>query len=159
MTRERPTSRAISHASSGFTLIEMLVVLAILAVSAAVVPLAVGPVRERTLLARSSAALADLIARAHAAAIREGHTTRLDVDLEHRTVVLAGTSQRIRLDPSLDVFLTTAQEVGRDGRRSLLFLPDGTATGGRFRLSIAGGRAPGRSLSMSWLTGAVSRER
>ncbi|TGE01038.1 GspH/FimT family pseudopilin [Methylobacterium nonmethylotrophicum] len=159
MTRPRLPHRGTRRTSAGFTLIEMLVVLAVLAVSAALVPLAVGPVRERNLLARSSASLADLIARARATAIRDGRTTRLVFDLEHRTVLLAGTSRRVRLDPSLDLILTTAQEAERDGRRALLFLPDGTATGGRLRVTIAGGRAPGRSLSVSWLTGAVSRER
>ncbi len=146
-------------AQAGFTLIEMLVTLAILGGLASGAAVALRPVRERSLIARSSATLADMIARAHAAAIREGRPVLLRFDPERRTVIIDGTSIHARLDRAVTLTLTTAREAGIGMEQGILFLPDGTGSGGRLQLTMATTGSAARTFRVSWLTGAVIDER
>ena len=146
-------------AQAGFTLIEMLVTLAILGGLASGAAVALRPVRERSLIARSGATLADMVARAHAAAIREGRPVLLRFDQEQRSVAIDGTGIRTRLDPSVTLTLTTAREAGAGTEQGIVFLPDGTGSGGRLQLTLTGAGTATRTLRVSWLTGAVIDER
>lgn len=142
-------------AAPGFTLIEMVAVLVILAGAAAIVGIAARPLRDRSLVARSARAIEDLIVKARALAIRDGQPSLIRFG-EAGTIAIAGTRHRIQLDPALALAVTTARAAGGADAQALLFLPDGTGTGGVLRLTIAGRDAPGRTLRVSWLTGIVS---
>lgn len=145
--------------AAGFTLIEMLAVLAILGSVAAGVTVALRPVRERSLLARSVVTLTDLIARARSAAVRDGRPVLLRFDPEQRTIMIEGTGARASLDTAVTLTLTTAREAGIGTDQAILFLPDGTGSGGLLRLEIAKSGTVARDLRVSWLTGTVTDER
>ena len=151
----RATSRRSSTSRRGFTLVEVLVVLAIVALAMGLVGTAVRPVRERNLLVRTTAALADLMAQARDDAIRTGVPRRLIFDPSERAVFVAETGRRLRIDSGIALTLIAAVEVSSDRRPTLLFLPDGTGSGGR--LTARSGSTE-RTLRISWLTGAITDE-
>lgn len=157
--RHRPARYGRSAVQAGFTLVEMLVVLAILGLSAAGAVTALGPMRDRGLLARSNAAMTGLIARAHALSIREGRPVWIHFDLDNHTATVTGTRLRTSWDRVVTLSLTTAREAGTGTDQGILFLPDGTGSGGRLRLEIANSNARVRTLRVSWLTGTVTDER
>lgn len=145
-------------ATAGFTLVEMLVTLAILGGVVGVGAVALRPVRDRNLLARSISAITEMVAHAHAAAISRGRPVLLRFDLDRHSVSIDGTHLRAHLDPAVTLILTTARETGGRVEQGVLFLPDGTSSGARLRLAVAGSAAA-RTLRISWLTGTIADER
>ncbi len=139
----------------GFTLVELLVVLAILALAYALaVPsmsTAVGGARR------------DAEARALVAALREARSTALVTGREVRfTLDPADRSWRFgdrrgRIDEQLRLTLELPPG-GRDdaGRPFIAFFPEGGSTGGRMALADAGGSA---QIQVNWLTGRVGLAR
>jgi len=141
-------------AAPGFTLIEMTVVLAILAGAAAVIGIAARPLRERSLVAQSVRAVGALIVRAEAMATREGRPSQIRF-AETGSIEITGTRYRVRLDPAVTLTVTTAREAGRAGEQTLIFMPDGTGTGGVIRFAVTESETPSRTIRISWLTGAI----
>ena len=150
-----PAGRERGSSAPGFTLIEMVVVLAILAGAAAVVGVAARPLRDRSLIARSARTIEALIVRAQALAVRDGRPRRVQFDATG-VITIPGTRHRVQLDPALALAVTTTRDAEQADEPTLMFLPDGTGTGGVLRLTIAGRDAPGRTLRISWLTGVIT---
>jgi general secretion pathway protein H len=131
------------HAESGFTLLEVLVVLAITVLIAALlypqVDTARFAVRQR--LAREN--LAAAVEAARAAALRSGAPVTLRTD-QSATVLLIGGKRQITVDPARQLRLAVRPQ-------TIAFYPDGSTTGGQlvlgtgrnaaaFEVSRAGGR-------------------
>ncbi|PWW01511.1 general secretion pathway protein H [Hoeflea marina] len=143
---------------AGFTLIEMMVVLAVIAMaSLGVVAYGVNRDREPTsrALAQSTALLAH---RASQAAVTRGLPVRLRVDLEAGVISLdAGKKQdvvRFSADSAGARLATGRGLVASPGVGEIVFLPDGSATGGEIRFQRQG--QPAYRVRIHWLTGAVS---
>ena len=136
----------------GHTLFELLVVLAMLAVIAAVIVPALG---------QGSASKLKASAREVAAGLRESRTLAIirnrpvafAVDIDERAYSTgAGRSPR-RLPKAIQVSLYTARsELRSDRMGAIRFFPDGTSTGGRITLAAAN-----RSyvVDVQWLTGRI----
>ena len=122
-----PTSRWYSERAGGFTLVEMLVVLAVLSLGAVLLVGRLGTGPTRFARQRVVAELKAGIAGARREALRSGHIVRLD-------------PARIDAGASLE-----APVFGQG--RVLLFFADGSSSGGTLRL---GGE---KVLSIDWLTG------
>ena len=146
-------ARPRRHRAAGFTLIEILVVLAILGLSLALV-VGYKPPWSSTLGLRGAAAeVAAGLREARSEAILRNRQVSLDLDLaSHRFKVGAG---RVRqLSPELSLALLTVSGEQRNAQTGgIRFNPDGSSTGGR--ISIGDGR---RSIAVGvdWLTGRVS---
>ncbi len=139
---------------AGFTLVEMLVTMAILGLAAGVAFQSLGPgaLDRRTLLV--SETVAAEIGRLRAEAIRTGRAGRLAFEPQARLFV----SSRPGAVPIPVGGLAVAVEPGPVGRPvpgELHLLPDGSSTGGRILLAAGSAR---RILSVSALTGRVRRE-
>lgn len=139
--------------TEGFSLIEVLVVLVILALSAGMV-LGRGPSRSPSLEARAAAAqISQALRLARAQAISGGERVVfvLDVGLGGYRVG-AGPVQALPRGLALSMTavagLTTGERIG-----GIDFLPDGSSTGGR--VGVAGGAARAW-VGVDWLTGRVS---
>ncbi len=140
---------------AGFTLVEMLVVLAILAVTAAASGLMLSGGRAGRAVEATAGRLAADLARTRIDAIRSG---------EPRALVFDGAANGWRregappvvLEPGVRLDLSTAREArataGPGGTATVAFLPDGRSTGGR--IDIRSGTVR-RSLVVEWLTGTV----
>ena len=139
--------------AAGFTLFELLIVLVILGLTVAVaVPLFARalPGLELTASART---VASTLREARSLAIANNREVAVAVDIERRSIDLAGLRTEF-LDEGISLRLfTAAEELIDRGAGRIRFYPDGTSTGGRVRL-IGDGRR--YDVDIDWITGAVS---
>ena len=140
------------HPEGGFTLTEMLVVLGLVALVAAVsMPYArhSNDARELTAAARSVTAV---LRDARTLALLNNRPTEVAVNVE--TLTVAGPSgHAVKLPLGTELLLTTDRE--RIGRASggLSFFPDGGSTGGKLVLKRG---TETREIAINWLTGTIA---
>ena len=142
-----------SKSERGFTLIEMIVVVAIMGLVLAMVATR-GPLGLHTLTARSAAnALASGFRQARARAIADNRQVVLSIDLAgHRWRVGADKPTELPHDLAIAVLTVAGQSAGGTAA-DIRFLPDGSSTGGRVELQD--GRRRMR-IGVDWLNGRVS---
>ena len=141
---------------AGFTLVEVLVVLAIVGLASVTVAWAMKPLRDRTIVMRTVAAFKSLSEAARARAIENGATVALAIDPRGRTLGIPALDRIERLPPDVAVSWVSASVSGRrSGEASILFLPDGTSTGGRLSARVGDVAA---AVRISWVSGAAIDE-
>lgn len=132
----------------GFTLFELLVVIALLAVALPLLAVGIGRGLQG---ASEHGALTEMIATlrsARAQAIASGEPIRATFDLARRRVKVPGR-EPAQWPNTFTLRLTTAQALGA----AFEFYPDGAASGGNIQISR--GAAHWR-IDVSWLTGNVT---
>ncbi|NEX18740.1 prepilin-type N-terminal cleavage/methylation domain-containing protein [Thiorhodococcus mannitoliphagus] len=136
----------------GFTLVELLVVMAVAALMMTAVPTlfsAAFPGLETKSIARRTAATLRL---ARESAIRQGEDKVVILDLEAHRLELEGY-RSLSLPTRLSVdFEGATQEMLDDQHGAVRFFPDGSSTGGRIVLSHKG---HGYQVGVTWLTGRI----
>ena len=138
--------------SGGFTLIEILVVLAILGVAMGLI-IGRGPMRSRGLEARAAAgALAQTLRAARALAIVSDHDVAVAIDPPHHLFAIDGGARQ-SLAANLAITVPEAALHGPGQVRLIRFSPDGSATGGQVVLGTGRHRL---GITVEWLTGRVS---
>jgi general secretion pathway protein H len=146
--------RALRDAQAGFTLLELLLVLCIMAVAAVfALPLVTRPAADATLIATAHK-LANDMRMARASAIRDNAERTLTLDLARRRFWVDGLTGATPVANGIAIdFVTVRAEQlsGRQGR--LRFFVDGSATGGNVILK-GGGRVV--SVKLDWMTGHAS---
>ena len=147
----RPTLRASAR---GFTLIEILVVLSIMAIGAAIViPMVSGSGATTGELKSAAREIAAGLRLARSEAVATRRETAVTLDLEARKFRVAAGGREVALPPKVDLKLFTAQSDLTDGKRGAIrFFPDGGSNGGRVTLA-AGERT--YEVDVDWLTGRV----
>ena len=141
--------------TSGFTLIELMVVLAIAAVLLAVAPVALERYRESSEYRDTLRTMAAGLAEARRTAITGGRVVAFSVDLGGRLYGVDGRPTR-EVPSSLTIRATVADTdlVGNVAR--IRFFPGGNATGGSIEVVRQSGA--GTRLRTDWLDGRVSME-
>jgi general secretion pathway protein H len=141
--------------TAGFTLLEMLVVLAVLGLSLAIV-VSRGPSRSATVELQSVAGrLAQGLRLARGEAIRGNRPIRLVIDTAtHSWRIGAGPPQALPRQLALSV-VAVAREAATPGEAAIGFQPDGSSSGGRIELRDG---ASTLLLGVDWLTGRVAVE-
>ena len=145
-----------SGRAPGFTLLEVLVVLVIIAMATTLAAMALGGGLDGMRLRSSSKEIAAQLRYTRTQAIATGQPQRFSIDPRaHRW---QGPGKRHgKIPASLGVEFTGAREVQpRAGAGGILFFPDGASTGGRIQLSVK--RAALR-VDVAWLTGEVTLAR
>ncbi|ADJ29711.1 GspH/FimT family protein [Nitrosococcus watsonii] len=137
-----------------FTLLELLVVLALAAILMALVPpLLQGGVANAELKS-TARKLAAALKYVRSQAITHHQEAVLVVDLERRYFMMTGKKRRYPIPDNLEISLVTARsELDSDRIGKIRFFPDGTSTGGR--ITVAQGKSK-YGVDINWLTGQVA---
>jgi general secretion pathway protein H len=139
--------------SRGFTLLELLVVLAIIALLLAITPPLITAAIPGAELKASARRVAAGLRLAREEAIRTGHDVAFTLDLETRSFEVDGRFRRGKLPKGLDLKLEAAEtEMLDEQRGAVRFFPDGSSTGGRVILSR---HDAGYQVGVQWLTGRI----
>jgi general secretion pathway protein H len=140
----------------GFTLVELLVVFAILGLIMALAPVAFDRLRDAAQYRDTVRTMLTQMRAARNRAVLEGREMRFTVDLDRRVFGLDGGEQRA-FPEALNVRATVAStELVRNTKAAIRFLPDGGATGGSIEILRAPG--VGTRLRVDWLSGRVTQE-
>jgi general secretion pathway protein H len=137
----------------GFTLFELLVVIAVIGLIVALVPGFMLRSQPRLDVSVAAHAIADGLRRTRSDAVllNRPQVFALDVD-EH--LFRAGDATPVQIDRGIALsFLTARSALLSERVGQIRYFPDGSSTGGRISLARAGWRADVRS---DWLTGLVS---
>ena len=144
-----------SNFEAGFSLVEMLVVVTILALAATFAAPLLSRGSEGVRLQVASSELATAFRVTRSAAIVRNIETALVIDVDRRTFKSTVLPQR-QFAADIEAKLTFASGIrtaSSDG--GFEFFPDGSSTGGQVMLSLHGKQA---RLCVDWLTGEVRRE-
>lgn len=151
-TRDHPPGGRVS----GFTLVELLVVLAIAALALTAVPPLISAALPGVELKGAARRTLASLRLARETAIRTGTDAALVVDVEARTLTVAGR-ETVSLPSGITLRLNAAtREMLDEQRGTIRFFPDGSSTGGVVVLArpTAQGQA-GYQVGVNWLTGRV----
>jgi general secretion pathway protein H len=160
--RQRPSDRradssralALRAGQAGVTLLELLIVLSIMAIIAAVVVPLLGAGVSNTELKSAARQVAAGLRLARSDAVATRQDTRVTLDLEHRTFQVERHPHLHTLPRELEMKLFTAQsDLVSDKVGAIRFFPDGGSNGGRVTLA-AGERK--YEVDIDWLTGRVA---
>lgn len=141
------------HLESGFTLLELIVVLGILALAASLVFPRVQGTHNAASLDTTARRLTSALQLAHAESRRTNTDQTLMIDIDHATFWSSAspTPQVIPKPIALAIHNDSFEWSGTN--RRVRFTPSGGATGGVIALASSDGRA---SITVDWLTGAAT---
>jgi len=145
------TSR--SETAAGFTLIEMIVVIAILGLMMVLVSVNGTPVSPATHARAAAEAISGALRTARSEAVTDNRGVEVTIDLTRRSYRL-GAAPAVTLpgDLRLALLTSTDQQVS-DSVGRIRFNPDGSSSGGR--VSVEGGNRTWW-VGIDWLSGRVS---
>lgn len=137
----------------GFTLLEMLVVLALLAMTYALIPPMISVGGSTTELKAGARQVAAGLRTARSQAIVSRDEATLTLDVEARSFRLSGDNKPRSLPRQAQIGVYTAQgEVVDANTAAIRFYPDGSSTGGRVTLAMGERKF---HIDVDWLTGQV----
>ena len=138
--------------SKGFSLLEILLVLVVLAIAASLImPALIQP--SGTQLRTAAGAFAAGLRQARNDAVGTHQDVRFTVHLDAREFTVGDNTRRRRLPAQVELSVFTARsEVLGEHSAAIRFFPDGSSTGGRISLSV-GERS--YHVDVDWMTGQV----
>lgn len=140
----------------GFTLVELLVAFAILALVVGLAPTAFERMREGAQYRDVVRTMFAQLRTARTVAVTDGREVRFVVDFTSRRYGVEGKSLK-PLPDTVQLRATVAdRELDARGQASIRFLPSGGATGGSIEILRAPG--VGTRLRVDWLSGRVTQE-
>lgn len=143
------------HRVRGFSLLELIVVLAIVALLAGLVPPVLNGLGLTTELRSGAARLAAGLRTARTVAVTRQREAAVTLDLEQRSFSVTGNPRIVALpaDERVAINLHTARsEVDDEDLGRIRFFPDGSSTGGH--ITLADDKVVYR-VNVDWLTGRV----
>ena len=145
----RPTKRAWDD---GFTLLELLIVLAVVSGTTAVVLTLARPSTASLEPRRTALEMAASLRNARSHAIEFNQETSFTLDMKGRNFWTTISDRRLPVPATLDLSMTSAKTaVPVSDRGQISFFSDGSSSGGTVVLT-AGGREA--TVEVNWLTGA-----
>jgi general secretion pathway protein H len=145
-TAMMPISRASASACKGFSLVELIVVMALVAMLTGLAAVSLGGRSEEGLLRRDAALAASIAAEARLRAISSGKPVELLVAPEADALFIPGSEPR-GMRRGVTAALLNGERTAVD---RISFYPGGGSSGGEIVLRSA---AAGIAISIDWLTG------
>lgn len=147
-------SRRVASSSGGFTLLEVLLVVVLIALSYTLLPRMFGSGVSGTELKSNVRAVAAGLRLARETAINTRAEAILSIDTERRVFTVTSDERPHALHEKIELKLFTSQaDVISETTGSFRFYPDGTSNGGR--VTIAAGERE-FAIDIDWLTGRVT---
>ena len=138
---------------SGFTLLEILAVMALLAIALAVTAFSLDGGLDRARLDASARDIAAALRHTRTRALVEHHAQWFTLDLNAHTFTSPGRDPQ-GIPGGTVLHVTSAKEdVERPGQARIRFFPDGSSTGGNIELVRKHREV---RIDVDWLTGAVA---
>lgn len=138
---------------SGFTLVEMLMVMSLLALAAAIsLPFARTSLEERRFEGKVKE-LADYLRDAQATASAKGEDVAVIYDVKSRQFTSTGNAKPIPMPDDISLSLLSVSDHVKPEGAGYVFFAVGGNSGGH--LSLERGKVS-RSITLNWLTGTVS---
>ncbi len=138
----------------GFTLVELLVVLALMGLALTVASPLIANALPGTEMRAAARDVATGLRYARSVAISQNTDVTFDVDVEARRFAVSPGRRRGSLPDDAEIVLTTARsELFGSSAGSIRFFPDGTSTGGGIEMVRDGRRF---LVTVDWLTGRVA---
>jgi len=143
---------AVRSRGAGFSLLEVLAVVALIAIAGVLAVAIIGGGMERMQVRSAARDIAANLRFTRAHALATGQPQRFSIDPSARTWQ-APRDRRGRIPDRLEVAFTGAREMQeRPGEGVIVFFDDGASTGGRVRLEAGDARW---DVDVAWLTGEV----
>jgi len=136
----------------GFTLLELILVLVVAAIAAAVAAPNLQPAITNAQLRAATQDVASALRHTRGQALSLGREASFVLNVNRHSYRVAGRKKPYSLPDSVKLELFTADFLMAEGQGSIIFYPDGSASGGRVTLKGAGKT---RLVDVNWLTGAV----
>ena len=137
----------------GFTLLELIVVLSIAAMTATLVLPRVQSTASRTGLQATAQKLASALRLAHAEGLRQGIDQNVILDLQGRAFWSDAAPRHQSIDPAIQIAINDDGFEWAGQERKIRFPAEGGATGGE--IVLADGRNEAR-IAVDWLTGVTT---
>lgn len=155
-SKAQSLNTALSEAESGVSLIEMLIVLAILSLAASLALPKLSGRDQTTPVSHLSSDIAVKLRAARAKAVAENREIVFAFDMEDRNYRVEGIGEPRQLPAGISLTITTARNRsgGREEAR-IAFFPDGTSSGGTIRMAYQGYSV---AIEVAWLTGAITTD-
>ena len=147
------TSRSENGTAAGFTLIEMITVIAILSLIMVLVTVSGTPISPAVHARATAQAVAGALRAARSIAVTENRRVDVNFDLARHSFQSARQPVEILPDDVSFSLLTTKEEYASGATGSIRFNADGSSSGGR--VSVAGGNRTWW-VGIDWLSGRVS---
>jgi general secretion pathway protein H len=144
------------RASAGFTLIEILVVISLVAGLTVILMMSMNGGMNGMRLRSEARTIASELRRARSQAISTGTVQAFRIVPEDRTWTGAKDRKGEIPKPLIVTFTGVRQVLERDGEGVILFFEDGASTGGRIQLKH---ERAALNVDVAWLTGEVSLHR
>lgn len=141
----------------GFTLLELLVVFALIGLMLAIVPVAYQKLHESVTYKGLVRGLIEQSAAARLQAMSSGTTAALELDFEHRRFAVPPEAHGGEWPEDYRIEAVVAsQDVTGERTARIRYYPDGSSTGGSIRVIRPSGE--GVRLRVDWLTGRITQE-
>jgi general secretion pathway protein H len=151
--RPEPVLRRPTVGTAGFTLIEVIVTLAVLGLALVLITGYKAPWSRGLGLKGTAAELASGLRLARSQAIVRNRPVALDLDLSgHRYRVDDGALRTLPANMAIELLTVAGENRGRS-EGEIRFNPDGSSTGGRISLAEGGRKV---AVGVDWLTGRVT---
>ncbi len=141
------------RSNSGFTLLELIIVMAIVALGYGAVAVNMSAGNDSTALKAAARDLTSGLRYVRSQAMISHTQTTLDFNLNRNSYSLTGQNKRYEIPETIDVTIKTAKDELHDGIAHLRFFPDGSSIGGRITLEK---NQLSQEININWLTGQVT---
>jgi general secretion pathway protein H len=139
----------------GFTLLELLVVLILLSLTAAAMALSIPDIADRAVVSRAANQLEAELGNLAEATTRSGRDRAAALTQVGSSLTLQAGDRVFLLDPTIEAKWTAAVEAGSNQEQgTIVFWGLGGASGGTFELRRGTAEA---AVDVDWLTGKVKR--